>query len=78
MIAASSVVIDSKELKLTNLHTAKSKKVALLIGRLSIWNNEMIYFSDHEAIAFQCAIPNSQCPIQPLLNQLYTATSFMG
>ena len=31
MIAASSIVIDSKELKLTNLYTAKSKKVALVI-----------------------------------------------
>ena len=60
MIAASSIVIDSKELKLTNLYTAKSKKVALVIGHLNIWNNAMIYLSDHEAIAFQCAIPNAQ------------------
>ena len=37
------------------------KKVALVIGHLNIWNNAMIYLSDHQTIAFQCAIPSAQC-----------------
>ena len=33
-------------------------------GHSGTWNNAVIYFSDHQTIA-------SQCPMQPLLNQLY-------
>ena len=36
---------------------------------LGIWNSEMIYLSDHQKIA--SSMRNSQCPKQPLLNQLY-------
>ena len=46
-------------------YTAKSKKVALVIGHSGIWNNATIYLSEHQTIA-------SQCPKQPLSNQLYT------
>ena len=45
-------------------YTAKSKKVALVIGHSGIWNNAMIYLSENQTIA-------SQRPKQPLLNQLH-------
>ena len=35
----------------------KSKKVALVIGHLGLWNNAMIYLSEHQTIF---PIPNSQ------------------
>ena len=46
-------------------YTAKSKKVALVIGHSGIWINATSYLSEHQTIA-------SQCPKQPLSNQLYT------
>ena len=46
-------------------YTATSKKVALVIGHSGKWNNATIYLSEHQTIA-------SQCPKQPLSNQLYT------
>ena len=48
----------------------KSKKVALVIGHLGLWNNAMIYLSEHHANN----LPNSQFPKQPLLNQLYNGS----
>ena len=39
-------------------YTAKSKKVALVIGHSGVWNNAMIYLSEHQIIASQCPIPN--------------------
>ena len=51
----------------TLCYTAKSKKVALVVGHwelciehLGISNNAMSYLSDHQTIASQCAIPNAQ------------------
>ena len=52
-------------------YTAKSKKVALVIGHLGILNDAMIYLSDHQTIA-------SQCPKQPLLNELYKGFGTRG
>ena len=45
-----------------SIYTAKSKNVSLVlhwslvIGRLGLWNNAMIYLSDH---CFQCASPHA-------------------
>ena len=36
----------------------------MVIGHPGIWNNAMIYMSEQQTIV-------SQCPKQPLLNQLY-------
>ena len=44
------------------------------IGHLGIPNNATICRSDQQTISF--LLPNSQCPKQPLLNQLYTQTVF--
>ena len=49
------------------MYSAKSKKFALVIGHFSywalgIWNNAMIYLSDHQTFPMS----NSQCPKQPL------------
>ena len=41
-------------------YTAKSKKVALVIGHSGIWNNAMIYLSENQTISSQCPIPNAQ------------------
>ena len=41
-------------------YTAKSKKVALVIGHSGIWNNAMIYLSENQKLA-------SQRPKQPLI-----------
>ena len=62
-----------KKLRKTLVYTAKSKKVALVVGhwkldivRLGILNNTMIYLSEHRITIA------SQCPKKLLLNQLYT------
>ena len=36
------------------------KKVPLVVGHLSIWNNAMINLNDHQTIASQCPIPKAQ------------------
>ena len=46
--------------KASESYTAKSKKVALVIGHSGIWNNAMIYLSENQKLA-------SQRPKQPLI-----------
>ena len=46
-------------LKASESYTAKSKKVALVIGHSVTWNNAMIYLSENQTIASQRSIPNA-------------------
>ena len=61
------LLLISKSCNLLICIQLNQKKVALVIGRLSIicsndqLPKQMIYLSDHQTIASQCAIPNAQC-----------------
>ena len=46
------------------------KKVPLVVGHLSIWNNAMINLNDHQTIA-------SQCPISKAQSNLYWISYFL-